>query len=624
MKMESQMLKIRLQYCVVFLVVLCAGVAFAQVDRAAVTGTVTDPAGAVLPGVNIAITKTDTGATFAGVTDDSGIYNVSGLPPGSYTVRMSHSGFNGTQTSVDLLAAQVQLLDVHMTVGSTNQTVTVSAAPQLLETETSSVGMTMEAEAIEDLPLNATGGRDAMNLMISTVPTMAGSTMNIGGTTNFLYFAGGLAVSSSVYIDGVEGTAGNQGDVPTPGADALQEMHVQTGDQNAELGATGSGVILFVLKSGTNQFHGSAFEFIQNEALNSNTWSDKFFLAGCNPSDASCISQYKRPRDRFNDYGGSAGGPIWKNHTFIFGDYEHYNVSNYTLNPNSQTVPDAKMLNGDFSELLTGGANQGTITNPSTGQPYINPCTGLAYQYGQIFDPLKQKVVDGQTCSAPFEGNIIPSGRVSSEAQKVASIYSKYEKPTIDRIYNNFPSMASNNPSLYKNSLDLKLDHNFSTSHHISASYDYVKWLGLYQNGGTWYILNSSPFSSAYRSLATSHMIRLIDNYAFTPKLLNTFSAGFSYQPSTQTPQTLGNSSDYGFNADSAAFPVLRFAPSNGVGVTQASSAVDAYFNYYGYHYQDVLAWQKGRHSLKFGGYLFFQGMDSSFGGNQQNYNFAN
>ena len=618
------MLKIRLQYCVVFLVVLCAGVAFAQVDRAAVTGTVTDPAGAVLPGVNIAITKTDTGATFAGVTDDSGIYNVSGLPPGSYTVRMSHSGFNGTQTSVDLLAAQVQLLDVHMTVGSTNQTVTVSAAPQLLETETSSVGMTMEAEAIEDLPLNATGGRDAMNLMISTVPTMAGSTMNIGGTTNFLYFAGGLAVSSSVYIDGVEGTAGNQGDVPTPGADALQEMHVQTGDQNAELGATGSGVILFVLKSGTNQFHGSAFEFIQNEALNSNTWSDKFFLAGCNPSDASCISQYKRPRDRFNDYGGSAGGPIWKNHTFIFGDYEHYNVSNYTLNPNSQTVPDAKMLNGDFSELLTGGANQGTITNPSTGQPYINPCTGLAYQYGQIFDPLKQKVVDGQTCSAPFEGNIIPSGRVSSEAQKVASIYSKYEKPTIDRIYNNFPSMASNNPSLYKNSLDLKLDHNFSTSHHISASYDYVKWLGLYQNGGTWYILNSSPFSSAYRSLATSHMIRLIDNYAFTPKLLNTFSAGFSYQPSTQTPQTLGNSSDYGFNADSAAFPVLRFAPSNGVGVTQASSAVDAYFNYYGYHYQDVLAWQKGRHSLKFGGYLFFQGMDSSFGGNQQNYNFAN
>jgi hypothetical protein len=618
------MRKMRFLFCVVFLVVLYAGSAFAQADRATVTGTVTDPGGAVLAGVSIVITKTDTGAKFTSVTDNSGVYNVSGLPLGPYTVHMSHPGFKETQTSVDLLAAQVQSLDVHMPLGSTSQTVTVSAAPPLLETETSSVGMTMEAEAIKDLPLNATGGRDAMNLMINTVPTMAGSTMNIGGTTNFLYFAGGLAVASTVYIDGVEGTAGNQGDVPTPGADALQEMQVQTGDQNAELGATGSGVILFELKSGTNQIHGSAFEFLQNEALNANTWSDKFFLAQCSPSDASCISQYKRPRDRFNDYGGSAGGPIWKNHTFIFGDYEHYNVTNDTLIPNSQTVPDANMLIGNFSELLTGGANTGDITNPATEQPYINPCTGLVYQYGQIFDPLTQTVVGGQTCATPFPGNVIPPGRVSAEAKLVAQIYTKYEPPTIDRIYDNFPSMASNNPSLYKNTVDLKLDHNFSTSHHISASYDYVKWLGLYQNGGTWYILNSSPFSSAYRSLATSHMIRFIDNYAFNPRLLNTFAAGFSYQPSTQTPQTLGNFSDYGFNADSAAFPVLIFAPSNGVGVTQDSSAVDAYFNYYGYHYQDSLAWQNGRHSFKFGGYLLFQGMDSSFGGNQENYNFAN
>src|ERR1017187_10960332 len=99
---------------------------------------------------------------------------------------------------------------------------------------------------------------------------------------------------------------------------------------------------------------------------------------------------------------------------------------------------------------------------------------------------------------------------------------------------------------------------------------DYVKWLGLYQNGGTWYILNSSPFSSAYRSLATSHMIRLIDNYAFTPKVLNTFSAGLSYQPSTQTPQTLGNSSNYGFKGERAAIPLLRYAPSSVVKGTQA------------------------------------------------------
>ena len=203
------------------------------------------------------------------------------------------------------------------------------------------------------------------------------------------------------------------------------------------------------------------------------------------PDDETCIRDNSRPRDRFNDYGGSFGGPVWKNHTFLFGDFEYYSQTNDALNPNAITVPTASMLTGDFSQLLTGGTSQGSIINPATGTPFINGCTGLPYQYGQIFDPLTQKTVNGQTCATPFPNNIIPAGRMTSpQSQNIVGLYQKYYQPTLTtRIYNNFPSVVSNTPSETKRSYDIKLDHNFSSGHHISASFDYVKWISVTGGG---------------------------------------------------------------------------------------------------------------------------------------------
>lgn len=244
------------------------------------------------------------------------------------------------------------------------------------------------------------------------------------------------------------------------GMDALQEVQVQTSNESAELASTGGGVILFELKSGTNKFHGSAFEFLQNQFLN--TWSNKFFLAGCSPSDAKCLHNYSKPVNRFNDYGFSTGGPIWKNHTYVFGDLEQYKDTDYTRNPNAATVPTARMLGGDFGELLTGGTRQGTMLN-SAGQPWINPCTGNPYQYGQIFDPQTQMMVNNVTCATPFPSNIIPAGRISSVSQKLTQVYKQYYVPTNSNVTNNFPTMAANTPLQWKRSIDLKADHNFST-----------------------------------------------------------------------------------------------------------------------------------------------------------------
>jgi hypothetical protein len=611
---------------VLLLAFLLPGMLFAQVDRATITGHVTDPTGAVVQGVNVVATETNTGATFTGITNDAGIYSITGLPIGEYRVRISHAGFNDVQSSVYLVASQVQALDVHLAVGTAVQTASVSTTPQLLETQTSSVTNTMEEEAIRDLPLNATNGRDAIRLMVATTPSMSQSAINGNQVYSYLYFAGGNAWSNTVYVDGVDAGAGPQGAIATPGLDALQEMQSQTTNASAELGATGSGVLMFELKSGTNKIHGSAFEFLQNEILNANTWSNKYFLSGCSPTNTICIRDNSRPRDRFNNYGGSLGGPLWKNHTFLFGDYEYYSQTNYTLNPNATTVPTAKMLTGDFSELLTGGTSQGNITNPATGQVMVNPCTGSPYQYGQIFDPQTQRVVNGVTCAIPFQGNVIPQERLSTLSKSIAALYQKYYQPTLtSRIYNNYPTLASNTPSETKRTYDIKMDHNFSSGHHLSASFDYVQWVSITGGGLVSSPNTPGPLSAEWSNSTPNFMARVIDNYTFSPSVMNTFAVGYSSTQYTQESlNSVASASVFGFNADGKAFPTISYSSSNGVQEANNGTSVYAYQNYYGYHFQDSVAWQKGNNSYKFGGYVYLQGLNSSYGGNIQAYNFSN
>ena len=605
------------------------GVASGQADRASLTGHVMDPSGAVLQGVNVVATATATGAAFNGLTNGSGAYTIPDLPIGDYTVVLSRAGFQNVQSTVHLVASAVQTLDVSLTVGSDTETVAVSAAPQLLEQETSSVTTTLEQEALRDLPLDATNGRDAVRLVVATTPTASKSGISGNQVYSTLNFGGNSSWSNTVYIDGVDAGAGPQGAVATPGLEALQETQVQTTNADAELGATGGGVLLFELKSGTNKLHGSAFEFLQNEALNANSWSNNYFLSSCAPSDAMCIRDNSRPRDRFNDYGGSLGGPIWKNRTFLFGDYEYYSQTNYSLNPNSATVPTAKMLTGDFSELLTGGTSQGNIINPATSAAFINPCTGTAYQYGQIFDPQTQQVLNGQTCATPFAGNVIPTGRLSPQSQTIAALYSKYYAPTLNtRIYNNYPTLSSNTPSETKRSYDMKLDQTFSSDHHLSASFDYVKWISVTGTGGGSLVstpTSPGPLTQEWSNNTPNFIARVVDNYTLSPNLLNTFGVGYSSTQYTQIPTfAVSSAAAYGFNADGRGFPTMDFSGSNGVGVSSNGTGVSSYQNYYGYHFQDSVAWQRSNHSLKFGGYVYLQGLNSSAGGNIQNYHFSN
>lgn len=225
---------------------------------------------------------------------------------GPYMLSVSQPGFKDYNlTGIVLIAAQVAELNVTMQLGASTETVTVTGAAPLLNAETSSVATTLEATAVEDLLLNASGGQDALTLALATTPSTVGKN---GTNQDFISIAGQPPLTNSVYLDGVESTTGLQGNSATPSKDALQEIQVMNNVADAEFG-TGTAEI-FQLKSGTNQFHGTAFEIFQNEDLNANTWSNNWFAGNTCNGIATCLATYARKRDRFNDYGGSAGGPI--------------------------------------------------------------------------------------------------------------------------------------------------------------------------------------------------------------------------------------------------------------------------------------------------------------------------
>lgn len=605
---------IGVRFCAVLLMMLSVCVlAFSQTDRATITGTVKDQTGAILPGASISITNNGTGAVFQGQTNGDGIYSVTSLPVGTYTLEVRKPGFKTyTRTGISPVAGQVVTANISMSVGAASETVTVNGTPNL-DVQNATEAMTMETKAIEELPLNADYGRNALNLLLSTAPnTTLASPLNPEGTQGFVSIAGGESFSNSVFIDGTNATAGNQGMINTPSQEGIAEMQLQTNVTDAALAGTGGGSMVFVLKSGTNKFHGSLYEILQNEDLNANQWVNNAFLSTCAPGDAACRSEYGRAKDRFNDFGGSAGGPIWKNHTFIFGDYEYYTQSDFRVNPTGATVPLTQMVtpngsgNYDLSPLLTMGTNSGNIPNPNGSGPWVNPCTGSPYQYGQVFDPTTLTTVGGVSCASPFPNNQIPASRVSSISKKVAASYNQYYAPKVNRLIGgNYPSYLNSIVAFWKQRADVKLDHYFSDKHHISGSYNFMD-AQQDSPAGSLGTLNG-PFGGYFEYGEHSNgMARVIDNYTISPTLSNTFSVAWNLNSDEQQPLQNENISDWGFNWIQPTFPGVGFndlsgLSNNGISFSSVGNAWDLYMDFNSYNYADTIFWDKGRHNIKFG-----------------------
>ncbi len=597
---------LRIHIWAFLLTLACAISAVAQTDRATITGTVTDSTGAVLQGANVNATNADTKAVFTGLTNGNGVYTIPSLPVGNYVLEVSHDGFKTyTRAGISPVAGQVITANVKMAIGQTSETITVTVAPEL-ELESATEAMTMEPKAIEELPLDASGGRNALSLLVATAPniSLASIVNNNNQTQSSISIAGGESFSNSIYIDGTNATAGNQGQAITPGQDALQEMQLQTNVTDAELAKTGGGAIVYVLKSGTNKLHGSAFEYLQNEDLNANPWKNNYFLSECAAGDEVCRASDSRTKFRFNDWGGSLGGPIWKNHTFAFGDYEYYKQTNLGIDPTGNTLPLPQMMtdNGgyyDFSPLLTMGAQTGPIAGTT------NPCTGAPYNYGEIYDPTTWRIPEGLVngCANPYPNNQIPTGQVSTIGKAIAGIYNQYyqkQQPLNRLIGGNFPSYVGGAGQFWKRRIDVKVDHNFSDRHHISASWNYQSdesdgpQTFSTQYGGPW----GGFFESADHG---NHMIRAIDNYTITPSLMNTASASFNLNRSQQQPLNYVDADSYGFSTNQKFFPEVEPFGSNGVGFSYFGYSWNLHMNFSSYNYADTVLWQKDRHAVKFG-----------------------
>src|SRR5579872_693975 len=346
------------------LFLICACALFAQRDLSTLAGTITDTSGGVVANAKVTITEAETGQVYSILTNNVGEFVRPALKPSTYNVSVSAPGFKTSeQKNILLTPGERTGINITLTVGDVGQTVEVEASAALLQTESTQVGANLDSRTVTDLPL---GGTRNLTYLARLSPGVVPAEPGARDSANGGFSANGVRSNgqNNFLLNGVDNNINtidflNQTSYAIgPAIDAVSEVSIQTNGYNAEYGRAAGGVINVTLKSGTNQLHGSLFEYLQNRDLDANTWTNN--RAG-------------QPRGPFvqNQFGATAGGPIRKNRLFIFGDYQGTRIadsggsvpnlgySGYT------TIPTASFKTGNFSSLL-GPSYTGTDVN---GQP---------------------------------------------------------------------------------------------------------------------------------------------------------------------------------------------------------------------------------------------------------------
>jgi hypothetical protein len=407
-----------------------ACVSFAQIDKGTIAGTVKDAQGAVVPGANVTVTRTDTQQQRALVTDKSGAYSAELLTAGTYTVAAEASGFTRSEvTGVQIGVNEVVRVDVELKVGSASQTVEVTAAPPILSTETSSLSTIETGERIVNLPLN---GRNFTQLAWLGPGATPGSSAGVGLTTSTddpragvqLAVNGLFGFDNNFVLDGVDNNEFGEGTIAVqPSPDALQTFSIEESSMKAEFGRGGAAVNA-VLKSGTNSFHGGAFEYFRNSALDA----------------ANYFATTGKPLFHRNQYGGFFGGPIVKDRTFFFADYQgtRFNEGITYIS----TVPTQAEHGGDFSGL---GVN--------------------------LYDPYTTTSTGSRSLLDPANPSVIPSNRIDPVGQAVVNLL---PLPNISGAQQN--NYVLNPSETYTdNQFDARVDHTLRPSDHIFAHAGYER-----------------------------------------------------------------------------------------------------------------------------------------------------
>lgn len=492
----------------------------AQQQTAQLTGQVTDVSGAAVSGAIVTVTNPGRGISVKVTSNENGDYVVPLLPPDDhYTVTVTKEGFKETvQHEVSLQVAQSAKIDLTMDVGAIAQTVTVSSAPPLLDTQTSSLGQVITGQTVENLPLN---GRSSFRL-IALTPGVTFSTsahgqfgdvpVNSTWDTNFS-INGGRAQSNEILIDGVPSSAGFFDQITTlPSVDDTQEFKVESNNLSAAYGRYSGGAINVSTKSGTNAYHGNVFEFLRNSAFDANDWFNK--RAG------KSIPPFK-----MNQFGGTIGGPLTIPHlyhggdrTFFFVDYQGTRrIKGATF---IGTVPTDLQKQGDFSQTFN---SSGALV--------------------KIYDPFSTDPSTKQRTQ--FADNKIPAGRMDPVALKIMSYYP--EPNTTGSQYTNANNFVSNAPvSVFQDLGSVRIDQNVTPKYHLSGRYAYSRTALTQPN----VFGNIADNQGAVGTTYFKNQSFAFDNtYVFTPSLLLTVNYGFARW--YQNRQTLS----YGFDNGTLGFP---------------------------------------------------------------------
>lgn len=613
--MRSSPRSLAMWFAFIALFLISGASAFAQLDTGAIAGTILDPIGKVVPGAKVTVHSLVTGTDYSTVSSATGYYVFPSVRTGVYNVTAAAAGFktavhSGVVVSVGVHTSQ----DITLAIGEATETISVTAGGQALETESSDIGTGIQPEQVEDLPLSIAGGFRSLETLEYLVPGVVGA--GTAASADAIKINGGQENATDFLIDGITTNRQQNGSgsfgIMSPSVDAVNEFHMSISGLPAELGRTTGGLSNYNTKGGTNDYHGSVYEFYKNAVLDANTWFNNGHMAE-QGNTAAAKATYKRNADTKNDYGINLGGPIriphvfnGKDKTFFFFNWEQWR-QNYGGPITSQLPTPAELGSDgqymDFSSLL--GAKLGT-----------SPC-GEAVYAGEIMDPQYDysgsvpcryagfgQTVTGSAGAYSVSGsptNKIPVSRMSTVAKNMVNTYlMPLAKQEISgsSSYN----YVQRSPGVINNTAySLRIDQNLGTRNKLWGFWSSRENT---DTGG-----NSNlpvPIQTCCGTVdQLGKIFRAGWDWTVTPTMVNSLTVGGNRSNNINKSKASKMGTDWdsklglanGFSDD---FPVFEFYSNNSLtslGEQEDSTDVDNVLAL-----NNILHWQHGAHSFKLGG----------------------
>jgi hypothetical protein len=565
-------------------------------QESSIEGVVKDQSGALVPGAEVTVLNQETGISRTVISNQVGLYAVPLLKEGRYQVSCRVAGFSTQQADVRLQVGQVARVDFQLKLGAVSEVVKVSAEAELVQSKAQDVGQVIDEKRIRELPLNGRNYLELAQLSAGVVPAAQGGRGHRTATEGGFRTEGQHVAQNNLLLDGADitsktsrGPLGFQAQAVVPNVDAVSQFKVLTNNTSAEYGYRQGASVLVSTRSGTNDFHGSLFEFHRNSAVSANNF---FFNRSARPGD-------KPPNYIRNQYGATAGGPIIHEKTFFFASFQGTRIRQGLTT--TSTVPSAAARQGDFSQE-PGGAGRNVT----------------------IYDPLTISGTGASAVREQFPGNKIPASRIDPLARRILDLYPLPNILGRDNLANNYFSAPGLSTDF--DQYDFRVDHEFNSRNHIFVRYSLRNELRAQpgpfslpasENGGDVTDMLGHNAAVNYSTVVSS-------------KIHNEFRFGWTwFDTAFDIPATENLNAKYGVkNAVGTTFGqhdrgLATFTPSpyTSIGSRCCWPNDDELLIY---QFNDNVLWQLSKHTLKFGvEYKFLNKLSLSARDSRGSFNFA-